>query len=720
MTFLFSPDVQPPALEPAAVRREYAAQIEAALTRQLYRGSGPPTLLMLLSGLSCVGLLWGHAHDLLLGALLGWLTLLALLRLWQTVAFQRASAAEQAAPNWRHTFLLGAAASGMTLAAVGVLLMPLAGPRLQALIYGLLAAAIISASVSYAASLRTFLAFAIPGLLPSSLFLLRHGDPELQGWGVLGLILLPALSVSAWQINRGWQRNLLRRFQNQALLEYQEQARRASVQTNLELAGEVRQRQRVEAELRTAQRALEERVSERTRALTASELARRQEEAERRYLADHDALTGLANRSLLLQRLEEVATRPPQHDREVALLHLDLDRFKRLNDSLGLAAADGILRETARRIEGCLHQAELIARIAVDEFAILLEVHADGDGLEPLARHLLALLRQGMAVGEQELVISASLGIALLSGAGGDPARLLNQATIAMRHAKQLGGNSVQFYRDSLQGGSRERLLLEAQLDKALARGQLEVFYQPRLTLGAERLRSAEALVRWRHPDYGLLAPGSFIALAEETGQINAIGDFVLRRACAQARAWQREGLAELSVSVNISMQQLRQADFVAGVAAVLAETELPAPLLELELTETQLSDNVEDVAAQFRRLRALGVRLAIDDFGTGYSSLGYLKHLPVDVVKIDKTFIRELDGSEQGGDAAITRAIIAMGHSLGLEVVAEGVEQPAQLDFLRRHGCDEIQGYLISRPVEAGAFAALLRAQGREVGVPA
>ncbi|SDT14182.1 putative bifunctional diguanylate cyclase/phosphodiesterase [Pseudomonas oryzae] len=720
MTFLFSPDVKPPVLEPDAVRREYGQQIEAALTRQLYRGSGLPTLLMLLSGLSCVSLLWSHAHHALLGTLLGWLTLLALLRLWQTAAFQRASAGEQAAPAWRHTFLLGVAASGMTLAVIGVLLMPLAEPRQQALVYGLLAAAIISASVSYAASPRTFLAFALPGLLPSSLYLLRHADPQLQGWGVFGLILLPTLLLSAWQINRNWQHHLVQRFQKQALLEFQEQARRASVQMNLELASEVRQRQRVEAQLRAAQRALEERVSERTRALTASELARRKEEAERLYLTNHDALTGLANRSLLLQRLEALAACPPRPGQELALLHLDLDRFKRLNDSLGLAAADGILREMARRIEGCLHQAELIARIAVDEFAILLEVREGDDGLEPLARHLLALLREGIVVGEQELVISASLGIALLSGAAGDPATLLNQASIAMRHAKQLGGNSVQFYRDSLQGGSRERLLLEAQLDKALVRGQLEVFYQPRLSLGVERLLSAEALVRWRHPDYGLVTPGGFIALAEETGQINAIGDFVLRRACAEARAWQRDGLAELRVSVNISMQQLRQSDFVARIAAVLEETGLPAPLLELELTETQLSDNVEDVAAQFRQLRALGVRLAIDDFGTGYSSLGYLKHLPVDVVKIDQTFIRELDGSEECGDAAITRAIIAMAHSLGLEVVAEGVEQPAQLDFLRRHGCDEIQGYLISRPLEAAAFAALLSAQGHAVGVPA
>ena len=711
MTFLFSPEVLPPALDPDAVRQRYAGQIDAALTRQLYRGSRLPTLLMLLSGLSCVGLLWGGQGNAVLAGLLVWLSLLVGLRLWQTRAFQRAPAELQADAGWRQNFLLGAAASGMTLALVGVLLMPLAEPLQQALVYGLLAAAIISASVAYAASLQAFLAFAVPGLLPSSLYLLACEADALQGWGVFGLILLAALLVSAVQINRGARHNLLRRFQNQALLEFQEQARQAAARLNQELASEVRQRQQVEKELRSAQRALERRVSERTRALSESEQARREEEAQRLFLASHDPLTGLANRRLLLERLGAAARRARERGYEVALLHLDLDRFKLLNDSLGLAAADDILCEMARRLSASVRQADTIARLAVDEFAVLLDGGASEE-FEQQARRLLAALRQGLQVGGHELVVSASLGIGLLSAAGGDPATLLSQASMAMRHAKQLGGNAVQFYRDSLQSSSRERLLLEAQLDKALDKGQLEVFYQPKLNLGTDRLLGAEALVRWHHPQFGLVSPASFIALAEETGQIGAIGEFVLRQACTQARAWQLAGLAELRVSVNISMQQLRQDDFVARVAAVLAETGLPAPLLELELTESQLSDNVEALAGQFRQLRRLGVRLAIDDFGTGYSSLGYLKNLPVDVVKIDQTFIRELDGSETGGDAAITRAIIAMAHSLGLAVVAEGVEEPAQLDFLRAHACDEIQGYLISRPLQAAALTELLRAQ--------
>ncbi|HEY8331603.1 MAG TPA: bifunctional diguanylate cyclase/phosphodiesterase, partial [Pseudomonas sp.] len=630
---------------------------------------------------------------------------------WQCLAFLRAPAERQAAPVWRQTFLLGVAASGITLALVSVLLVPLAAPLLQALICGLLAAAIISASVAYAASLRAFLAFAVPGLLPSSLYLLAGDDVRLQGWGVFGLILLAALLVSAWQINRGARSNLLQRFQNQSLQDFQEQARRAAARLNRELASEVRQRQAVEEELRAAQRALEQRISEGSQALSASERARREEEAQRLYLTHYDALTGLANRGLLLERLDAVARRSGEPGQELAMLHLDLDRFNRVSASLGQHLADAILVELAQRLIRSVPQADTIARIAVDEFVILLGGGSGADELEALARRLLAELRQGVTVDGHEVVVSASLGIARLSAAG-DVAALFGQASVAMRHAKQLGGNNVQFYRDSLQASSRERLLLEAQLDKALDKGQLEVFYQPKLTLSSDRLLGAEALVRWRHPQFGLVSPASFIGLAEETGQIHAIGEFVLRQACTQASAWQSVGRAEVRVSVNISMQQLRQGDFVARVAAVLAETGLPAALLELELTESQLSDNVEDVAALFRQLRGLGVRLAIDDFGTGYSSLGYLKHLPVDVVKIDQTFIRELDGSETGGDAAITRAIIVMAHSLGLEVVAEGVEEVAQLDFLRAHGCDEIQGYLFSRPVEAPAMTELLRAR--------
>ncbi len=315
-----------------------------------------------------------------------------------------------------------------------------------------------------------------------------------------------------------------------------------------------------------------------------------------------------------------------------------------------------------------------------------------------------------MTVDGHELVISASIGISLLPENAREVSALITQANMAMQHAKHLGGDNFQFFTDNLQACTLERLQLENQLRKAIDSGQLEVFYQPKLDLSLDSLQAAEALVRWRHPQRGLVSPADFIPLAEETGLIGAIGEFVLRRAASQACEWRQQGLGDIRVSVNVSVHQLRQGNLTTLVRRVLEETGLPAHLLELELTESQLLDNVESVLHTLNQLRELGVKLAIDDFGTGYSSLSYLKRLPVDYLKIDRTFVRDL--TEDGEDAAITRAIIAMAHSLELKVVAEGVEEQQQLDFLKSQGCDEIQGFLISRPIEAIHFASLLREQ--------
>jgi EAL domain-containing protein (putative c-di-GMP-specific phosphodiesterase class I) len=320
----------------------------------------------------------------------------------------------------------------------------------------------------------------------------------------------------------------------------------------------------------------------------------------------------------------------------------------------------------------------------------------------------LAKLRAPVSVSGHELVVSASIGIALLPDSARDIAALVSQANMAMQHAKHLGGNNFQFYTESLQARTLERLQLEIQLRRAIEDGQLEVFYQPKLELATGRLSSAEALVRWRHPVRGMVPPGEFIGLAEETGLIAEIGEFVLRQACRQAHEWQRNGLSPIRVSVNLSVHQLRQGKLVSLVRQVLDEAGLMPEYLELELTESQLLDSVEHIISTFQQLRELGVKLAIDDFGTGYSSLSYLKRFPVDYVKIDQAFIRGLnEGTE---DAAITRAIIAMAHSLELKVVAEGVENAQQLEFLREHECDEVQGYLISRPVDASAMGDVLR----------
>ncbi|WP_372437683.1 putative bifunctional diguanylate cyclase/phosphodiesterase [Pseudomonas chlororaphis subsp. aureofaciens] len=943
-----------PFVEPRVVRKQYAMEMAVERTRLLYQGSLLPTLFMLLNGLVCAWLLWSPERYWLVSVWMVWLLALVALRVIQVAAFDSAIPSRQAQPVWRRMFLLGSAVSGLTLACAGIALMPTDNFLQQAWVFGLIGAAILSASVAYAVSLPAFLSFTLPCLLPAIGYLFWGGDEQQRGWGWLGLILLVSLSVVAWQVNRLIQMGLLRRFQNQALIEHLQQAQSRSEQLNSELLREVEQRRRAEEELREAQVGLESRVAQRSLeldaanqalsksearlalALKASQLglwdwnlqtdevhhshikelfglepefvramlshlkpllhpedlpllkralvehlkgrtedylveyrvrhgdghwvwiedrgravergpggrvlrmvgtrrdisaskqqeeqqrlsamvfeaasegivildpdyvllaanqafsrvtgyqiedmlgrnvvdlpcsrdarrhypvihqaleqhgswqgelvearkngelypqwlqlnvvrdtrgnishivgffadlsARRESEERMRYLTHYDELTGLANRSLFRERLREAHQRMRQGGRSLALVHINLDRFKLLNDSLGHDVADQLLQKMARRLVNALPEADTIARLSGDEFAVLFDAYGSLSSLTRVATRLSTKLRLPITVEGHELVVSASMGISMLPDSAREIPALISQANIAMQHAKHLGGNNFQFYTASLQASTLERLQLENQLRKAVEERQLKVFYQPKLCLATGRLNAAEALVRWDHPDLGRVPPGDFIGLAEEIGLIGPIGEFVLRQACWQACEWQRQGLPAIRVSVNLSVHQLRQGKLVSLVRSVLEETGLAPHFLELELTESHLLDSVEHIVSTFQQLRDLGVKLAIDDFGTGYSSLSYLKRIPVDYVKIDQAFIRGL--SEGGADAAITRAIIAMAHGLSLKVVAEGVEHPGQLAFLKEQKCDEVQGYLISRPVEAEGLAALLRAE--------
>lgn len=807
--------------------RQFAAPLALERTRLLYQGSLLPTLFMFLNGLVCAWLLWGAERYLLVWIWLGWLSALVCLRIIQVAAFEAASMERQAQPVWRRMFLIGACVSGLTLAAAAVVLVPVGNFEQQAWVFGLIGVAILSASVAYAVSISAFLVFSLSCLLPPILYLFWGGNVPFRGWGWLGLILLFALSVLAWQVNRLLERSLLRRFQNQALIEHLQQAQATSDALNTELAHEIDQRREAERGLREAQIGLEDRVAQRTLELEEANQAlskspprlaatvfdaasegivifdsdyciltvnqafsrvsgyqpedvigrrvtdiassrdarrhfqaihqsleqtgqwqgelvearkngelypqwlqlnvvldkagklshivgffsdlssRRAAEERMRYLAHFDELTGLANRSLFNERLREARERVRSGGRSLALLHINLDRFKLLNESLGHEIADQLLRHIARRLSSAMPEADTIARLSGDEFAVLFDGYSNLSSLARVTNRLLGKLRVPLSVAGHELVISASVGISLLSDSAREVSALVSQANMAMQHAKHLGGNNFQFFTQSLQASTLERLQLEIQLRRAIEEQQLQVFYQPKLCLRTGRLDSAEALVRWHHPQRGMVVPGEFIGLAEETGLISAIGEFVLRQACWQACEWQRQGMAPIRVSVNLSVHQLRQGKLVSLVRQVLEETGLAPQWLELELTESQLLDSVEHIIATFQQLRDLGVKLAIDDFGTGYSSLSYLRRFPVDYVKIDRAFISGLgDGTE---DAAIIQAIISMAHSLGLKVVAEGVENQSQLEFLRSHGCDEVQGYLISRPIEATAMAGIL-----------
>jgi diguanylate cyclase (GGDEF)-like protein/PAS domain S-box-containing protein len=954
MTLSF--DLSGPSVEPRVIRKHYAMEMAVERTRLLYQGSLLPTLFMLINGLVCAVLLWSPQRYFLVSVWLVWLLSLVALRVIQVAAFDSAIPNRQAHPIWRRMFLLGSGLTGLTLAGAGIALVPADNFIQQAWVFGLIGAAALSASVAYAVSLPAFLSFTLPCLLPAIAWMFWGGDELQHGWGWFGLILLGALSVVAWQVNRLIDRGLLRRFQNQALIEHLQEAQNCSDQLNQKLAREIDQRRRAEDELREIQADLESRVAQRSLeldaanqalsksearlalAMKASELglwdwnlqtdevhhtqiqelfglepeqvtallrhlkprlhpddlpalkralvehmkgrtedyqieyrvrhgdghwvwiedrgraveradngrvirmvgtrrdisvskaqeeqlqlaatvfeaasegivifdpnyaliavnqafsrvtgyetaeilgrnvvelpcsrdarrhygaihhaleqhgswqgelvetrkngemypqwlqltavrdirgnvshivgffadlsARRESEERMRYLTHYDELTGLANRSMFRERLSEAHQRVRQGGyRSLALLHINLDRFKQLNDSLGHEVADQLLQKMARRLVNALPEADTIARLSGDEFAVLFNTYGNLSSLARVATRLSAKLRLPVTVEGHELVVSASMGISLLPDNAREISALVSQSNMAMQHAKHLGGNNFQFYTDSLQASTLERLQLENHLRKAVEEKQLKVFYQPKLCLATGKLNAAEALVRWDHPTIGRIPPGDFIGLAEETGLIGPIGEFVLRQACWQACEWQRLGLEAIRVSVNLSVHQLRQGKLVSLVRQVLEETGLAPHYLELELTESQLLDSVEHIIATFQQLRDLGVKLAIDDFGTGYSSLSYLKRIPVDYVKIDQAFIRGL--GEGTADAAITRAIIAMAHGLKLKVVAEGVERLEQLEFLKAERCDEVQGYLISRPVEAEALAGLLEAQG-------
>jgi diguanylate cyclase (GGDEF)-like protein len=446
-------------------------------------------------------------------------------------------------------------------------------------------------------------------------------------------------------------------------------------------------------------------------------IERKKAEERLAYLAQYDPLTGVANRALFHDRLEQALARAERSGEAVTLLFVDLDRFKAVNDTLGHAGGDALLREVARRIEGRVRNSDTVARLGGDEFAIILEGLSDARNAAKVARDVLMRLSGPVVVDGHEIPVSASIGIAVRPPSEGD--RLLKDADAAMYRAKRMGGNNHQFYTEEMNVQAAARLTLERDLRRALEGDQLLLHYQPMVALATGKVVGAEAHMRWRHPDRGMVPPAEFIPVLEETGLIVSAGEKALRAACRQNRAWRDAGLPPVRVAVNVSARQFVQEKLADAVMGALRDSGLDPSCLELEVTESLL---VEDGAAGLRvldRLReAVGrVRVAIDDFGTGYSSLHRLKALPVETLKIDKTFIAGIPAS--GDDAAITGALISLAHDLGIRVTAEGVEAADQVSFLRDRGCDEAQGYYFSRPVPADEFARLLEADGPLAVVP-
>ena len=422
-----------------------------------------------------------------------------------------------------------------------------------------------------------------------------------------------------------------------------------------------------------------------------------------RHLATHDQLTGLANRTLFHDRLDQALSAARRGRHKLAVLFVDLDGFKAINDSLGHAVGDGLLRGLARRIAACLRETDTAGRLGGDEFAVLLTNLANEMDAAMVAKKLLSALSEPIQFREQSMSIQCSVGIATFPRDTTDAEELIKKADTAMYHAKERGGNVFDFYTEDMNAAIQRRADLEGRLRNALEEDQLVVHYQPQFDLTRGRIIGAEALLRWQHPELGLVSPAHFLPIAEETGLIVPIGDWILQQACQQNAIWNRQQDRNLRVSVNVSSKQFLEPGFSDVVRTALHRTGLSAVSLELEITESSLLRDVEVTVNTLRNLKELGVRLAIDDFGTGYSALAYLKRLPIDVLKIDQSFVKAL--TTDPADATITETIVQLASGLNLTTIAEGVETLEQLLLLGSYGCNRMQGYLFGKPVPAETF---------------
>ncbi len=536
-------------------------------------------------------------------------------------------------------------------------------------------------------------------VLLGDLLNLAWGDPGVSLWAAPLPGLLEALRYAAWVLGNlllavGFWRWL-------PLVRQLKQTQQALTEANEALERQVATRT---AELREANERLRRDLEERKRT-----------ERNMRHMAHHDALTDLPNRTLFRDRLTHAMAQADRYQQKLAVLFLDLDRFKAINDTLGHNVGDQLLRIAADRLQSCVRDCDTVARLGGDEFTVIVEDVGDRETAAIVAQKIIDTFSQPFNLHGHEVFVTTSVGITLYPDDDEHIDALLRNADAAMYRAKECGRNNYQFYVPEMNVRARERLMLENALRRALVREEFTLYYQPRVDLHSGRVIGAEALLRWRHPELGLVPPAEFVPILEETGMIIPVGEWVLREACRQNRAWQDKGLSPVRMAVNLSVRQFVQKDLAGLVGLVLTETGLAAPYLELEITEELLLEHSAANSETLDRLRDLGVHISIDDFGTGYSSLSYLKRLPIHTLKIDKSFVRDITLDADG--AAIVSAIIAMACNLRLNVLAEGVETDAQLAFLRAQGCNEIQGYSFSHPLPADEFERLLR-EGRSMCV--
>jgi diguanylate cyclase (GGDEF)-like protein len=435
---------------------------------------------------------------------------------------------------------------------------------------------------------------------------------------------------------------------------------------------------------------------------------RKQAEVQIRYMALHDVLTGLPNRALLQDRLSQAIALARRHRQKIAVLMLDLDHFKNVNDSLGHSVGDRLLEAVSKRLQACLRTSDTVARLGGDEFVIALSEVTDNQNIQQVAHKVLTALAEPIQIEGHELTTRASIGISQYPADGETSEALLQGADAAMYEAKKSGRGTCCFFTRELSEATRHKQKLENDLHQACARSEFVLHYQPLVTTDSGRIAGVEALLRWHHPEQGLIAPNQFISLLEELGLMSDVGRWVLRTACLQIVAWEKQGFPPLRLAVNVSAQQFYRGDIVKTVDQILCETGLDPERLELELTESLTLDDSDTTLKIMRELKRIGIRLSLDDFGTGWSSLSYLRKFPLDRIKIDRSFLRDI--ASQPAAEAVVRTVLNLGRNLGLACTAEGVETSQQFDYLKKQKCPEIQGFLYSPALPAADFGALLR----------
>lgn len=622
------------------------------------------------------------------------------LLLWEGYKHNEKAASPE---TWAMRYMLGTFLVGMAWAGLSLFLYFSDDLVVRSLIFMMILSAIAASVPVLSSLLSAYYAYIIPMTAGLAAAFLLEGSQFNMVVGVVIVIYAVLITKTAISTNRHLRESLILQHRNQALI--------------LELNKEITDRKNAQLELKKHGEQLEIIVNERTKQLVSTNRSLEKEIGERRraednlkHLAHHDALTNLPNRLLLDARLEHAIERAHRSNTQVAVLFMDLDNFKNINDSLGHAAGDELLRMVAERLRGCIREDDTVARLGGDEFVVVMEQIDSQQMTAHLAQKLMSALEEKFEIQNQALFVGTSIGISLFPKDGEFTEQLITNADAAMYRAKEQGRRNYQFYTHDLTESAYDRVMLEGGLRNAMEKQELALYYQPQISLADGQITGVEALIRWEHPELGLLPPGQFLQVAEDSGLIVPMGNWVLQTACRQMSAWKKSGFRLERMAVNLSGRQIRDNSLVKVVETALQATECRAEWLELEITESFIMQETGHSMETLDSLKKLGTYMSIDDFGTGYSSLSYLKRLPVDKLKIDRSFIRDL--VRDSNDAAIVRAIIAMGKTLHLTITAEGIENMEQEIFLKEQGCDQGQGYLYGRPLPADNITRML---GRE-----